>query len=218
MKRFFIGASIFVVMLTLSACGNEAVKENVSQDVISEEQTENDGGMVENMMEKMAGAQKCVLRENGEIVSTVYMDGERMRADGDASVLGDGEPGDIATTLSDGEWMYMWSHEEKQGMKMKIEEEDMMDEEEMMMDEEDEAGDFDEDSIQDLIDENADKDLDYSCEKWRVDEKMFIPPTDVEFVDMAEMMQGFVDGMSGGAEAMEGMPMELPEDVEMPQM
>ena len=214
MKRFFISIGVFVMMLTLSACGSETAEQNASQGSGSEKQAEKDGGMVENMMEKMAGAQKCVLKEEGKVVSTVYMDGERMRADGDASVIGDGEPGDIATTLSDGEWMYMWSHAEKQGMKMKIEEEEMMAEEDMMMEEDDKMGDFDEDSIQELIDENAEKDLDYSCEKWRVDEKLFIPPTDVEFVDMAVMMEGFMDGMMGS----EDMPMELPDEVEMPQM
>ncbi|PID52005.1 MAG: hypothetical protein CR972_04405 [Candidatus Moraniibacteriota bacterium] len=196
MKNIFIGIGVFVMMLTLSACDktqdtSEKKDNNTTTEQVAKKEEK---GMVKKMAEKMAGGQKCVIKENGKVISTMYMDGDRMRADGDASLMGEGKTGEMASTLSDGEWMYMWSHAEKQGMKVKIEEDETYEDD---VDIEEDVEEYDESTIQEMIEEKEDMNLDYSCEKWKVDEKMFIPPADVEFVDMAVMMKGVADEMMG---------------------
>lgn len=39
------------------------------------------------------------------------------------------------------------------------------------------------------------QEMEYECENWAVDESKFIPPSDIEFVDMSVMMEGMFDGM-----------------------
>ncbi len=43
-----------------------------------------------------------------------------------------------------------------------------------------------------------DMDVDYNCKPWRVDGSVFVPPTNIEFMDMSEM-QKMMEGMGGVA-------------------
>ncbi len=41
---------------------------------------------------------------------------------------------------------------------------------------------------------SMDQRVSYDCESWSVDNSLFVPPSDVDFVDMGRMMQGMMDG------------------------
>lgn len=53
---------------------------------------------------------------------------------------------------------------------------------------------------------SMDQEVDYDCNSWRVDNRVFIPPADVEFTDMASMMQKALEGMPEGFTLPEGFP------------
>ncbi len=211
MKKVLLCCTVCAMLITLSACskkedGSASVNFEVGRVGKEDVKTSEKEGMMEKVVDKMRGGQKCVLKENDKVVSTVYMNGERMRADGDGSIFDDTSSGGASSMINDGEWVYMWDHAEKKGMKMKIEKEHM----DEVANEEDEIDEYSEGDVERLIADNDDRDLDYACEKWKVDEKMFIPPTDVEFTDMQEMMDNMVKEMSGGE--------DMPKDAQIPSM
>ncbi len=45
---------------------------------------------------------------------------------------------------------------------------------------------------------DIEQDVTYDCQRWDVDRAMFIPPSDVKFMDMSAMMQGHIQGMPEG--------------------
>lgn len=53
---------------------------------------------------------------------------------------------------------------------------------------------------------SMDQEVDYDCNSWRVDNSVFVPPADVEFMDMAGMMQEALEGMPEGFTLPEGFP------------
>ncbi len=85
-----------------------------------------------------------------------------------------------AYILRDGTYNYLWSSQEPQGFKTAISEED--------------EGLFSDDKEGNTgygVDDEAN--VDFNCDKWRVDNSKFVPPSDVEFTDFSQMMQNVTD-------------------------
>jgi len=130
---------------------------------------------------------KCTMKadsnENGENhqwTSVTYVANNKMRCDVD--IENEGVEGEKLKThtISDGEWIYTWTSETKMpGMKMKISELEDASEHDLQQ------------GMKELEEEH-----DYHCFTWfPVDKSKFIPPSDIEFKDMTEMMTGFQGAM-----------------------
>jgi hypothetical protein len=78
--------------------------------------------------------------------------------------------------ISDGEYNYIWTSAQKQGIRIKVGAND--------------NSLFGSDSDSEKSTGISDQDkVDFDCKPWTVDNSMFIPPADMEYVDLSEMMQ-----------------------------
>ena len=115
----------------------------------------------------------------GEGVS--YMDGEQMRMSAAIQQNGTSMTSDYILT---GNTMYMWAETLEGFFAVSM----PAGEESGMMDDED-----------DFL--SMDDEVTYECQPWSVDASVFVPPTDVEFMDMGAMMQGMMEGFEGMSQA-----------------
>jgi len=170
-----------------SACNkttNQAAVTNEAMPVVKKEQQKDGDSFTGNIKDLMGfnKTQKCswVEPEKGEGV--VYVSGNKTRSEIKVMATAD-QSAQQMFNISDGEWTYSWNPATKKGMKTKIEE---MNEEDGVEMEELEPTDIGEEGND--YQEINNQDYEFKCENWKADAKMFIPPTDVEFVDMNEMM------------------------------
>lgn len=146
-----------------------------------------------NLMDvlQMGRAVKCTGSfdsEEGSMKMTVYAAGQRSYTE---STLDMGSEGTMTFySIYDGDWMYSWND---QGMATKMKVSDMEDLAEDMPEAEDfEAGD--QESMQAFQQQ-----FDYKCSPWVPDNSMFVPPSDVEFVDLTQTMQDLTESMESGS-------------------
>lgn len=102
--------------------------------------------------------------------------------------------GEVTNTyvLSDGTYSYMWSPVMAQGIKTKI---DPAATDMFSTDTPDSTSD------KSTATPDLDMTVDFDCKSWKVDESKFIPPADVEFLDLSASMQQAQDQMdSTGAD------------------
>jgi hypothetical protein len=115
---------------------------------------------------------------------TGFFDGKQMRVD--SMYMGDGRATYMSSMISDGTIMYLWSKTEAGSfaMKMAVPPEGVT-------------------SNTAPVDQskgglNPQSKVTYNCKSWKVDGSVFVPPTDIKFMNMDDMM----NGMPGA-----GMPM-----------
>ena len=132
---------------------------------------------------------------------TGYFDGERLRVD--SSMTTDGERFN-SSMINDGTFIYTWTTggTEQFAMKMRVPE-DTGEPMDYTGPEEDSRSHVD-----------MDQEVEYDCDRWRVDPSVFVPPTNVDFMDMEAMMNEMMQGMPEGFELPEGV--ELPAGFQMP--
>lgn len=115
--------------------------------------------------------------ESGSNEGKVYMAGGKMRADSTASYSGKIMG---AHMINDGKYMYSWTDDQKTGAKMPVTAmenmQDHMNTPKGTME------------TKNALDENAK--YSYKCSNWSVDESVFTPPADINFIDPTEMMKG----------------------------
>lgn len=132
--------------------------------------------------------------EVGAGTGTGYFAGERMRVD---STMTTNDGVFDSHMINDGDFIYTWTSTSEGDFAVKIpipeESADVDDSDYSYMDG-DESGQFD-----------VDQQVEYDCDRWSVDGSVFVPPVDIEFMDMSAMMQGMFDGMPEGFTMPEGM-------------
>lgn len=108
----------------------------------------------------------------GSVASTVYLDGEHMRTDSEMMM---GSEIYQSHTIYDGDMMYSWnvSSVGSNAVKFKVTKNDLLSE----------ATSSDEEQSVNLTQE-----VRYDCQPWSVDAGLFTPPTDIDFMDMEDMM------------------------------
>ena len=111
---------------------------------------------------------------NGAVAGTVYIAGEKMRGDFDMEQAGQLFESHM---IDDGEFAYTWTVSSQGTFAFKS----------PVMDSE--ASEEAESSVPPSRAVDMDHEVEYDCQTWRVDESMFIPPSDVEFVSPDMMMQ-----------------------------
>ena len=115
---------------------------------------------------------------------TVFVAGKNMRGDFNSESKGKMMDSHM---IQNGETIYSWTTQPKQGMMMKITKEDQ-------------ASDLDESNTSpNKSFEDMDKNYDYQCKNWGGDQSKFQPPSDIQFQDLSVMMEKTTGGVGKDA-------------------
>lgn len=186
-KKSLITISLLLlVSLSLTACtlkkGN-GVQDGAGNGKTSQNEDEEESlnGDIYDLI-KLGKNVKCtfeVTTEDGSTKGETYVSGKRSRSD----ITIETERGIEmqSTTVTDGEWLYMWSSESNQGTKMSMTDIETETEEAGLNQNEEET-----------FNDQAQK-FDYKCKKWIPDNSKFEIPGNIEFSDLTEMMKGFIE-------------------------
>lgn len=186
-------AQMFLSMLLVSGvmltgCLNNTPKDETKPEV---NPTAEATKPADSISEKVTGTMKDLLGSKKSQVctaksadgeSTVYISGEKMRAESKTTV--EGEVVDMVV-ISDGSWQYIWDQNSKEGMKLQAEEVDTKDLPDVGQGQ-DTTSEVAGTGAENLTDES----FDFDCKGWNVDEKKFVPPIDIVFQDLNAMMEG----------------------------
>lgn len=191
-KLFRSGLIVTFSALILSAC----LKQSSSQQVQAPEQQTGQEALQEwqelgTALAEGKAAHCQILNTETNQTGEYYMKGEKVRYE----LSNPTDPEQAGSFISDGEWVYSWSEDTKQGMKFAVT--DPEEEAEAM---EDQGEAQEESSVPDLTDQSAwdgfeQQGFTVDCNIEEVDDAQFIPPTDVEFVDFAQMMMDAFEKM-----------------------
>jgi hypothetical protein len=126
---------------------------------------------------------------------TFYTDGERFRVE---STIEGPDLGVITTTMiNDGDFAYTWGTTPEGSMAIKMANPEV----ETSVEQNFTGPAAAEDSYVDF-----EQQVEYDCDRWRVDTGLFVPPIDIDFTDMEAMMREAMQGMPEGFEMPEGFP------------
>jgi hypothetical protein len=194
MKKTYILVMVVLVLVTLLLwffMGSQQSPRAVTQDQIQQnaemmEETEGDtlrGRDTFANLFKLNRPLECAFTYEAEDIrheGNVFVDGKKSRVESmyqdDAGMMF------ASSMITDGEMMYMWGSSPQGEMAIKMRVPDATTQNTQAPT-----------KNQNPIDPNTA--VDYSCESWRVDGSIFVPPTDVQFIDMDEMMKGMGDMM-----------------------
>jgi hypothetical protein len=186
---FILVLSIFLLTACLPKKDQKQTQQQDQQGQVEKPESESFTGSLMDLL-KLGKAMKCTYsytQESTAFQGTSYVSGDKMRTDMEGVVPT--EEGDQQITshfISDGTWTYNWSSMQDQGMKMKLSELE-------------DAGEETDTEDQDYYEQaNLDKNFEYKCSPWIVDSSMFVPPSDIEFIDYTQMMQGLQESMESG--------------------
>lgn len=173
MKKFLTIALLVLVSISLTGCLKKTAEEKAEEELFS--------GSFTDLLGKGKNV-KCTFsdeNEDGSSEGTIYVSGKKSRNDIYAEVEG-GEKFEYHTII-DSEYMYTWSSLEEQGTKIKLDELNMTGKE------------FDEASLSENLEayaehEGIQKKTNFKCRPWIPNNSKFNPPSNIEFIDMTEMM------------------------------
>jgi len=187
--------SIFlIILIALFATGcTKQVKDKVGMESSGDKEA---GGEVQDVQGKLADILKlgkpvkCTgtfESEDGNVDMTVYASGKKSLTE--MNVDNEDGKGKVYS-LYDGDWMYMWTDidsgdEDTMNMATKMKVSDLED----MASDLPDSGDYAAQGNQEA--QAFNRNLDYKCRVWIPNAAKFNPPTDIEFMDLTEMMQGF---------------------------
>lgn len=204
-KKSFLFISIFLfTILIFSGCTKQAQLDENNQVMNEPQQKDDQKDIFKGNLKGLVGLGKKVKctwsGEKGES-GVVYTDGKRSRFEGhNLDSLMPEEAGAEAMnslnsmyTIDDGEYIYTWSDNSKKGMKLASEDPTDEETQENEMNETDEK-----------YNPAMDYDYQYKCENWNIDEKMFVPPSDIVFDDLNKMMGQTKSDMSAVCNMLQG--------------
>jgi len=144
---------------------------------------------------KLGVPMKCSYSIDGEMESEGYIKGKNYRGKMTA------EQGKIAEVIMKDNCMWNWDEDTKEGVKFCFENE----EGNTMW------GDFDEEDFEnvELPEGYEPPDMEYDCKPAIIADSKFIPPSDVEFVDMQEIMNSFMPANTEGVEDFDAGSMNI---------
>ncbi len=142
---------------------------------------------------------ECVL-STAEGSITVKSKDEKVRIDGIPYMFGDDMASpESGTSLTVGDWVYMWAGDK--GTKFSMQD----------LGEDDQGEEKEQVSWEDWAEGMQEAETSYDCKEKRFSDDIFTPPSDVEFIDWSEWMTGmqeFSDEMEASMEAGEDMSLE----------
>ena len=180
MKKKYLIPILVLIPFILTACIKPPKKKEETITPTPANKTEESitGSLMDLL--KLGKAVKCtyeVQDEDGSYTGTVYVSNKKSRSESIAKTQGQTFEN---YSVTDGEWLYTWSSEEPEGVKMNLS--DFENEEDF-----DPSKDFDMDSLEGSM--NIGDKFKYKCLPWVVDPSKFIPPSNIEFVDMGQMIK-----------------------------
>jgi len=194
MKKLFIIPLIVMISLLLTACTANNIEKkgkpsenkgsNTTNVETNEEEEISDSSILD--LAKLGKNAKCTYNsdEGGTIMEgVVYVSGNKTRSDMKITTA-EGTKMD-SSSITDSEWMYMWTSETDQGTKMNLKEMEAL-----ASKYENEDGSVEESDYQ--YKDQTQK-VDYKCRPWVVDNSKFDVPTNINFIDMNEMMKGLLE-------------------------
>ena len=194
MQKIILPTLIVILSgLAFSACNktdNQAATTKEESPVVAKQEEKNGGSFTGNVKDLMGfnKNQKCTWTALDQGEGVVYVAGDKSRSEFEMAAMED-QPAQQMFSINDKEWMYSWNPVTKQGMKAKIDEMDQGEPGEMEGYNPEDINESDND-----YQEMSNQDYEFKCENWRVDQKMFVPPTDVEFTDMNAMVEQMKQG------------------------
>ena len=190
-KVMTLSLVVFLASLFLWGCGSKQDSE------IKEAKGETYKGTLQELMKK-GKAVKCSfeLDNNGFLTTgSYYIDNETPMTRGDISMTMEieGEEKEIVNhTIFKDEKVYSWQDGEKNGMIFNADEDTSEDEELEEIQEESDEFDY------------SNEEIDFDCVNWKIDKSVFDLPKEVNFEDITEKMQEYME-MPGDLETLEGM-------------
>ena len=174
---------------TLQETANEgevAVEGEAVDETPNAVKTESTTGSVKASFKDLlgkTGSQKCTVTQSSDISRSsgvFYLSGGKGRGDFESTVVSG--PGAGVTTknsmIMEGDTVYVWDGSTKEGMKMAMSEMGKTP-----------TGTTGAPSTNEIADQ-FNQAYDYDCVSWKADASLFVPPADVTFMDMAELMKG----------------------------
>lgn len=196
MKKIYTVALLLITSLTLTACTSNdeknakktSVDKNLQESQESNEVVENiekEENLKANILDlmKLGKSVKCTYEVKSEDATTkgqTYVSNGKTRTEMTIDAA-DGTKID-SFTITEGDWMYMWSSESEQGNKISLKEMESAAKDAVTENSENEA------SYNDQMEK-----VDYKCSPWIADDSKFNIPTNIEFIDLSEMMKGFLE-------------------------
>ena len=202
MKKSKLFSIFLIILIALFATGcTKKISDLKGSGKESGDKLENVKGSLMDVI-KMGKSVKCTgsySGEDGSMEMVVYAAGKKSYSEMEMDA---GEGGKFTSySIVDGEWMYTWTDmtgmsDEAQGfgmdMAFKMNIADMEDMGEDLPD----AGDYKASGKEGA--QAFQKEFDYKCRAWIPDNSKFVPPSDIEFMDMSETMKDFTESMESG--------------------
>ncbi|MBU1036735.1 hypothetical protein KKF32_01700 [Patescibacteria group bacterium] len=201
-KGILIISLMVIIPLMLSGCN--LFKKNTNKEEI-QQQEETFSGSIQDLIKKGKAA-KCTYEggdESQKFSGVVYISDKKARQD----VTGEEDGEKIEThIIVDDRWTYMWTSKDPgKGMKMYIDTS------------EEEIKEFKEEAEEAYQEQDLEKEIDFKCSKWKVDQSKFTLPSDIDFTDMSAMMdemkQTFNDDVEELDESQEMSETDIPENM-----
>ncbi len=195
-----IGTSLILLgMLFLSGCTQKETAKNQNQTEIASTERSQSNQEIQNQVKNeeesametslkelmnLGKSLKCHWelsdQEEGSIgKGTIYLSGKKFRQEITIGTVGENLAGGKFFSISDGEWVYNWNSIEKQGVKVQLSEMEKM----AKQNQNQEQNQMNQPNQQ----LNLEEKFQYQCEDWNVDENLFIPDQEIQFMDMGEM-------------------------------
>jgi len=172
MKKIKYLSLLVIATLLLSACGKEKVNEGMDVNKEANQTEVNEKKSLKELL-GLGTAQKCTyeINQDGQVTKgEILIKGEKFRQN---TEITSNEGMMKVYSISDGQYFYSWNDAIKgSGSKMKIEAVETTPEE----------------NTQKQENVNWEEKLDYKCEATEINEEDLALPTDIEFVDLSEMM------------------------------
>ena len=200
-KKFILALSILLAAsLTLAGCSKNDDNQGESSSNDNQEQNENGFvGTLEELINKGESYQCSASYDvDGVSISTAYyIDAKNEKSRTDTTSTMNGNPV-ITHTIINTDASYTWQEGASQGTKITFDEVDESEAEDLAEGNED---DYDNEPLL-AADNYLEDDLNFECDKWRVDESMFELPSGVEFRDLSDLTNQFM-GQTGNMEDIE---------------
>ncbi len=166
-------------------------KEMSGKNTSSEVSGDAEEGMSLRDLLGMGKSQKCTFKNESEGMKsegTFYVSGGKSRAMVSNTVSG-GKGGTTTSNMifdTASNTTYVWTEGMKEGVKMTMND---ADQEEAPVSDDDAAEEVPDASTSNDFTRDLDQEYSYDCDSWKTDASLFVVPSDVTFVDMAEMMK-----------------------------
>lgn len=166
-------------------------KEMSGENISSEMSGDAEEGMSLRDLLGMGKSQKCTFKNESEGMKsegTFYVSGGKSRAMVSNTVSG-GKGGTTTSNMifdTASNTTYVWTEGMKEGVKMTMND---ADQEEAPVSDDDTAEEVPDASTSNDFTRDLDQEYSYDCDSWKTDASLFVVPSDVAFVDMAEMMK-----------------------------